>query len=376
MPAVVSRWSDYVLESDGRLEDMLAQHFKDEERSVCFILGRGFDPRMPLGLDLVLKTIDGARTHIIVVEFGEGTSSPSHQYDRLVNENIQKYTELQNEMMAESRRVEMWAPDGRRVSSRSAARAFRGKGEFSKYTDVIVDVSSLPRSIFYPLLAKLLYLVDQEKGRPRPLNLFVLVAENPALDRQIIDEGIDEDADYVHPFGTGAERLSVAERPKFWIPVLGESQSIQLQKLYDLILPDEICPVLPSPSLHPRRADELIAEYQQLLFDRLRVEPQNIIYASERNPFEVYGQVRQAVCHYQESLTALGGCRTVISSVSTKLLSLGVLLAAYELKQARVDLAIAHVESHGYRIEDEQVLPRLATQSVLFGLWLAGECYG
>jgi hypothetical protein len=119
----------------------------------------------------------------------------------------------------------------------------------------------------------------------------------------------------------------------------------------------------------------MIIEYRELLFDRLRVEPRNIIFVAERNPFEVYRQVRKTVLHYQKALTPLGGCHPIVSSVSTKLLSTGALLAAYELKQFKLPVGLAHIEAHGYRIEDEHELPEIATRSSLFGLWLSGECY-
>jgi len=42
--------------------------------------------------------------------------------------------------------------------------------------------------------------------------------------------------------------------------------------LYFSYPPDEICPVLPFPALNPRRGDNLVLEYRDLLFDRLRID--------------------------------------------------------------------------------------------------------
>jgi hypothetical protein len=140
-------------------------------------------------------------------------------------------------------------------------------------------------------------------------------------------------------------------------------------------MPDEISPVLPSPSVNARRSDNLLLEYRDLLFDRLRVEPRNFIYACERNPFEVYRQIRKAVLHYRDALRPLGDCKVVLSALSTKLLSVGALLVAYELKQARYDIGISDVECQGYTIEGASQSTQPAIQSELFGLWLWGECY-
>jgi len=53
----------------------------------------------------------------------------------------------------------------------------------------------------------------------------------------------------------------------------------------------------------------------------------------------------------------------------------GGLLAAYELKRAKLDIAIAHVEAQGYSIVEEGTIRGLVEKSSLFALWLAGECY-
>jgi len=155
-----------------------------------------------------------------------------------------------------------------------------------------------------------------------------------------------------------------------WLPLLGEGQQTQLTKIYDLIIPDEISPVLPSPATNPRRADNLIQEYRDLLFDRLRIEPRNLIYVSEHNPFEVYRQLRQAILHFREALLPLGGCKTVLSALSSKLMSLGALFVAYELKQASIDISIAHVESSGYNLESD-----CHVEGRLSSMLLCGEYY-
>jgi hypothetical protein len=153
---------------------------------------------------------------------------------------------------------------------------------------------------------------------------------------------------------------------------MGERQKDQLAAIYDLVKPDEICPVLPSPSLNSRRGDDLVLEYQDFLFDQLRVEPRNFIYASERNPFEAYRQIRQTIEQYRDTLGPLGGSKFVLSALSSKLLSVGALLVAYELRSVKIDVGIAHVDCHGYVI-DAAATPAPWPSGELFGLWLAGE---
>jgi hypothetical protein len=132
--------------------------------------------------------------------------------------------------------------------------------------------------------------------------------------------------------------------------------------------------------LTPRTLGMLTAMYEHKIFvqgviwniysfDQWGVEPRNIIYASEQNPFETYRQIYQAVCDYNKVLSPLGGCKTVVSAMSSKLLSIGALLAAYELG-VKMSVGIANIEAQGYNMDDN-----VTNEEELFTLWLAGDCY-
>jgi hypothetical protein len=376
-PVRKDRWASYVHVSGNGVHTFLKEHVETQDRNKksCLIVGKGFDPRMLGGATALTTVLDPRQLSIIMLVFDEGPTSPSRKYDALVQQNIDTLMKMVPSGQVQERTITMFSSEGRRVTSRSAESVFRSADEFSGFSDIFVDVSSLPRSVYFPVVAKLLHLLDGVKDGAAP-NLFVMVSENAELDRRIVEEGIDEDADYIHPFRGAVERESAAGRPKVWFPLLGENQSVQLARIYDLINPAEICPLLPSPSMDPRRGDNLVLEYRELLFDRLRVETRNFIYASETNAFEAYRQLRRAILHYAEALEPLGGSNAVISANSSKLLSVGALLAAYELKCDGADIAIAHIEAHGYMLKDSyDDLDRLAGESRLQCLWLSGSCY-
>ena len=370
------RWGTYVQESGEGLLKLLDGHFakRDKTKKVCLVLGQGFDPRMLGGLGVLAGIIDPREIAVTIVVFDEGPTSPSKRYDGLVQRNLAELKTIVRDDQIEQRQVSMFSPEGHRRTSRSAEAVFRSWTELQQFSDIFVDVSSLPRSIYFPVVAKLLFLLDENDGAGTP-NLFVLVSESTTLDGQIVEEGIDEDADYIHPFRGGGERESTAGRPRVWFPLLGEGQRLQLTRIHELINPAEICPLLPFPSVDPRRGDDLVIEYRELLFDQLGVETRNFIYASETNPFEVYRQLRRAILHYANALMPLGGSSAVISANSSKLLSVGALLAAYELKRTKADVAIAHVETHGYKLIDPSHLDHFVSASRLHCLWLAGDCY-
>jgi hypothetical protein len=372
------RWDSYVQVSGNDLTTFLQDHVSHRQgpTKACLVLGRGFDPRMLAGFDLLRGIVKSNEITVIMLAFDEGTTSPSRRYDEFVKKNLEKLNGTVGSDRLQERRINMFSAEGRRITSRSAEGVFRTAEELKDFTDIFVDVSSLPRSVYFPVIAKLLFLLDSIDGGSKP-NLFVLVNESAALDAHITEEGIDEDADYIHPFRGAAERESAAGRPRVWFPLLGENQIVQLKRIYDLFNPAEICPLLPAPSVNPRRGDELVMEYRELLFDQLRVEARNFIYASETNAFEAYRQLRRAILHYGKALKPLGGSNAVISANSSKLLSVGALLAAYELKRSGVNIAIAHVEAHGYTMRESETnnMDELANESRLHGLWLCGDCY-
>lgn len=366
-------WEDYVLDTGEELIGFWRGHLAERKRNVLFVTGKGFDPRMCLGLETLLGLGGEGKRDILAVSLDEGAASPSTAHLPHVEENWKRLlTASEGRGTITTKTIRMQSDEGRRIGSRGAAFLFEGESDIADYDDVVVDISALPRGIYFPLIAKLLHVLQRPARAQGPAkNLHVLVSESPELDECIAEEGVADSAAYVHGFSSGLEMEATTEIPEVWIPLLGERQASQLRRVYDLVLPNEICPLLPSPSLKPRRGDDLIYEYRELLFERLRIEPSNIVYAAERNPFEVYRQIKKVVQQFREALKPLGGCKVVVSAHSSKLLSVGALLAAYEVRLTSGDVGIAHVESQGYTMPE--TLPE--TRPDLFSLWLAGECY-
>ncbi len=234
--------------------------------------------------------------------------SPSLDHMGRVEENWAKVTSAvgsRGEIAV--RPVEFWSPEGRRISSQCARDLFDSKEAFAAYTDVVVDISSMPRSVYFPLIARMLYLVDHQLERPEAVvNLHVLVAEDPGLDASIREEGIDEKADFMASFSGGFDEEAI-QTPKVWLPMLGENRLTQFDRIHDRVKPDEICPVLPFPSRDPRRADDIVIDYRERLFDQHRLDGRDFIYAAERNPFEVYRQLRRTLKRYDKVFGLLGG---------------------------------------------------------------------
>ena len=369
------RWRDYFLR-DGQGFDNFWQSFLGErKRDVLFVIGHGFDRRMCDVVERLLSFGGEGSRDVALISFDEGAASPSHIYSPQRKANGEYIEKLVGERGKIAHRViSMFSDEGRRVGARSIVAEFASSAEFRSYTDVVVDISALPRGLYLPLLAKLLALFDQEPKDGIRRNLHVVVSHSPAMDGAIVEEGLEESATYLHGFAAAALEIeSTSGQPRIWIPVLGKRQQIQLERIHSLVAPDEICPLLPSPAQDPREGDSIMIEYRALLFDQLRVEPRNIIYGDESNPFEVYRQIMRSILHYHRALIPLGGCKVALSAMSSKLASIGVLLAAYELgrREPKVTVGVAHVESQGYR-DDSNVGDHMRT---LYTMWLSGECY-
>jgi hypothetical protein len=367
------RWEHYFLRRGEECSDFWKDFLSTSKRRILFVLGLGFDPRMCFGLETFVKVSPACVNDCLLIKYDEGDNSPSNQYRDLVKDNLCKLTDLIGKTgTIKEAEVPMWSADKRRrIGSRRAGEVIKD-ATIKAFTDIVVDISAMPRGIYFPVLAKILYLLDSNTDHTySSKNLHVLVPEHVLLDRSIQEEGIDENASYMHGFQSDLVQEATANVPKIWIPILGEGKEAQLIRLYHHIRPDEICPVFPSPSVRPRRVDDLVAEYRELLFDSLRVEPTNFVYASEWNPFEVYRQIYGTVKRYNEALEALGNCKVVISALSSKLLSVGALLAAYEAKRKGFMVGISHVQTHGYKITEKIDL----CKPELFSLWIAGECY-
>jgi hypothetical protein len=367
-PAAPMRWQNYLLERGDGLVRFWSTHVRQRERRLLVVLGRGFDPRMCMGLELLLSAGGDGQRDVLLVDYQEGDGSPSRRYDNLVQENDRRLrTALSGRGTISKHEIPCSHDQRQRVSPRQLLKLFDSPKPLEGYSDIVVDISALPQGLYFPLLARILYLLDNWQQNLAP-ELHLLVAEDPTLDASIREVGIDEAADFLPGFAAAFSR-EATNYPTVWIPLLGENRLPQLERLCDLVNPDEVAPVLPSPARMPRRGDALLMEYRDFLFDQLRIDPGNILYASEQNPFEVYRQIRKAVCYYREVLGILGGCKFALSALSSKLMSVGALLVAYELKLASFDIGVAHIDCQGYSIEPAEAHPEIV------GLWLSGECY-
>jgi hypothetical protein len=376
------RWNPYVLLTGDEIKGCFSAHFRAESKTLL-IMNKGFDVRMNVALKHVLENSKKHPVEILLISFDEGEESSSQLYRDAVEQNMAELKILVDEGSIREEMIELWAVDGdkkRRVGDRKAAKIVDGIN-ILEYTDIIVDISALPRGIYFSMIGKLLTVIDNLEAVKKP-NLLVTVAENPELDAATNDDTPDPEPNFLQGFSVDIDQSAAdSQAPLIWMPILGENKAYQIKQAYSYLGPAETCPILPFPSRDPRRPDALIIDYHGLLFDEFVVEQQNIMYVPEQNPFEAYRILTRAIANYYKSLSTLGNTKIVLSTFSSKLLSIGTLLAAYEIKanengnETGVGVGVLNVDSQGYKINPAADLEKMRNESNLFVIWLTGEPY-
>lgn len=358
------RWEANFLCSPPEFRSFWTTLTGSSERRTLLIAGRGFDPRTVEAPKALSEAgVKVTELHLIHLLDNYNPSHPAQQTVRAAR-NEETFRGLFPSAAVEIAEVESRTHDGRSTGGLQVSRACLAFGPLDKFADIVVDITALPSSIYFPLIGTL--LTEYDRSENPGWNLHCVVCENADLDDHIWAEGGDR-AERVYGFGEAYDRAADPDTVRVWAPVLGERQADALRKIEDAIGPDEVKPVLPFPSRDPRRGDRLVAEYRSQLFGTWEVDPQGIIYAHEQDPFDLYLQLGLLSRDYVSAIRPIGSVTTVLSSHSSKLLSVGVLLAAFEH-----GLAVMHVEPTGYKETD---LDAFHDRNELFEVWLAGEAY-
>lgn len=335
------------------------------------MLGKGFDVR---ALESARRLSDlGADVDLWLLAFHNAQEDSTERNAR-TQENLEGLTKLFPPEKIREVDIDIGGPFETPVASRNTYEQLRAAGDPTTYDDVVVDISAMPRMVAMTSVAVLLKWLDDEDANGSCVNLHVTTAESVSADLAVGHGSLREEVSFVRGFSGELTAQTTKDLPHVWFPVLGENQRDRLDRIHHRLTPDEICPVVPFPSREPRRGDEIIYEHRDLLFDTFQVEPRNILLACEYNPFEAYKQLFEAMDRYRRALNALGGCKAFVSPLSSKLLSIAVLLACYDhrfgqVPGARLKVGIPYVETATYADPNQQPDDPFE----LYSLWLRGD---
>ncbi len=365
-----NKWDYAIHFQPAESKEFWSERLKNTEKNILMILGLGWDPRMSIFVDTI-KSIGGkGRRDINLIYF--------RPYETFVSP-FQGYIDKNSDILKTI--CENWANIVNiLVNTRNKENYYIGDKEIAKifkdidlepYDDVIVDISALPKSLYFTLLY---ILVHKALIFYKNLNVHCIACQHSDLDSQIV-ESID-DTRFLSGFKGYYGRIGKNNIPKIWVPLLENNQSESLSKLIELTEPRDIYPILPFPSKNPRQDDEILMEYSSIFAgDEWSFNLMNFIYATEDEPIDVYQRLIKLYHQQQETLKPLGGISMAISPLSSKLSSLGAFMAAFEKH-----FAVAHsigrhtpptnMGDHYWSDETIELY-----KNSLHTVWLTGEPY-
>lgn len=362
------RWESYVMyRQNERLVEFWQEYYqgKTGER-VLFLLGKGFDPRINNILKLFLENNPNQKLDCIAFDFPNEKDPEENK--KLYEINAKQLTALQSlyGFGYEELQIDGSLPWDKRVAQMS--RQVIAK-DLSQYKDVIMDVSALPRAFYFNIGKALFNKLKDDRSK----NLFFAVSENVTIDEQIKKTPVNDNIEPLVGFRSMSSRESNLDRINILISLMGDQNIEILRSIYNHFQPSDMFPVLPFPSKDPRHSDYLMLKYHDFFTEKQFTEPQNITYADEQNPFELYRIVSNMIQGHQATFKPISEHVCFgIALLTSKLLSLGALLVGLEYDKC---VTIYNVSSATYEVEDAAAFKQINQDSEPFLLWITGEAY-
>lgn len=329
-----------------RGKESIQKRFKNDLKKL-FIVGRGFDPRMAVGVAALFEADQTSSVLLVHYTEKQTVKNPVHIQER--DKNVEKLKSICGTQIMDIA-IEIWNETaGSSVVCETVRKAITSE-LIRPYNEIIVDISAMPRTMSFNLIKCLIDLKRIPANSNKKISL--LVCENSSLDdgiKSIIATDSAEFLQGLNAFTMGMEGISANTR--VWIPILGLNEETALRKIADFLHPDETCPVLPFPSANVRREEEIIRRHGNELFSGLEIEKRNIIYVPENQPIIMYQKLCNTVNFYESALTLPGSdteINYVFSSQGSKIMDVGVLMAIMNLMREGLTVGMAIIETEGY----------------------------
>jgi len=337
-----------------------------QTRRILFIFGLGFDPRCVPAFRLAARVLSNA----------ERLNTVCLRFKNPLDDNLAENTEGTHDSLKDIDQISWGLNAAKYHHDHLEVNLFDSKGTYDghkklvsdftaefgntlrDYTDVVIDISAFPRSLMYALLTRV-----QEQLTPMQ-NLFAVLSEVP-VPVDIREQGYS-DPHYIIPPGSRGDGDGGRE-PMIWIPILGGSTE-RLHNIYTYLSPKEVFPIVPFPTQDPRTGDHIVLRSRKL-FDDWHVPFSNIMYACGDVPFDIYRKIHDIVERYRSFMST---DRMVVSALSGRSLSLGVLLAAW-----LHNLPVCQIQPKTYKLisPSRDDLKRATARANVTLYWLSGEIY-
>lgn len=331
---MVRKWQDakfYFTDEDIKM------HYYSTQENCLYILGNGFDPRMLVGLKMITECVKSL--DVLLVNFSDNDINAPMVQQKLSTTNRDELELLsknyENIDISNVDNLSLYLKENLCIGNR--------------YSRVIVDISSMPQSIYFHMVKHFVNLTKKQSA----VKLDIIVCENSDFDDAIIPTDL-QDANYLGGFGTFSNSvISDDEKVSIWFPLLGKNSGEVFLKFLNLTEQhDEICPILPFPSKNPRRLDEIFLELGSRLFGENLIDKRDILYVAERNVMDVYKKLHDAISFYNDVISLIGTPRFYVLADSSKLICLGALMVYLDLSASgQGTLSFANVNNGGYILD-------------------------
>ncbi len=353
------QWDPCVSHRGAEAAEFLSTLFSEGHRKALIIAGAGFDPRSAR-VTVALSSVMGDRLQAVLLR-EKRNAPPAALLERAEINQRELQAAVPNHTVET---LDIFAADGAVIGGREAVATVRRLGISAALTDIVVDLSALSIGVSFPIVR---YVRDFLRVKKRSTNLHIFVTDEPDTDASIVSMPSDK-VEPVHGFKGEFGLDQKADAARLWLPQVVHGRRTTLQRIHSYVRPHDVCPILPFPASHPRRPDELIEEYAEEFESRWSVDAQNIVYADERNPLDLYRTILSIDDARQRVFEGIGGSMTVLSPLGAKVLSIGALMAALER-----DFPILYVEALSYSAGGE--LFTAADRGDLVHVWVEGEAY-
>ncbi len=354
------RWDRCVDHQADNVIQFINEYFKNIDRSCLLVAGAGFDPRATI-IGCELQKVLGDRMQAWLIR--EERPNPDRRLIEKAKNNLTVLQDMFSNM--EVADIEIFAEDNAVVGGRAAVSSLSNRN-FEGITDIVVDLSALSIGISFPIVRYIYELALQSSPH---LNVHLMVTADPNLDG-IITPISSDTVCYVHGFRGDGDLYGDMEAAKLWLPQLTQNRKGDLQRIFDIVRPDETCPILPFPATDPKAADKLAIDFISEIESTWEVDTRNIVFADEQNPLDLYRTILRIDDERKPVFANLGGSSLVLSPVGSKMLAIGALMAALER-----NFPVYYVEAIGYYVDWTcgEIVGK--SHQMMRHVWLCGDAY-
>ena len=356
-----AHWENCLTHFDDGVERFIDEYFSSTDRKCLLIAGAGFDPRARL-VAARLAAVMGERLCGLFVR--EDRGDPALNLRTLADENEKELRRTVQRCQVNTIRI--FSPDdsaavgGQRMISLLQSFAWP-----SDLSDIVLDMSALSMGVGFPAARM---LIERCEANPA-LNLHLMITSNPELDDRIIGEPASQ-AQAVRGFA-GPSSFQAMPIARIWLPQLGRGRIETLRKIratHDSVY--KVCPVVPFPARNPRRADELLSEYQSALVDEWKVDARDYIYVSEKNPLDCYRTISILKKRYDKTVDEVFFPQIILSPLGSRVIAAGAMMAAVEHS-----LSVHYVETSRYEFKPSASSAQPQDKDMIVHIWLHGPVY-